>query len=357
MSMQWRRSARWAGALAVAGGIFFAGMWAARAVPGGPVRRSLSFAGTITGRTGPQMLTFTFRKGSASVCAPMVQVTPEAPSGAFSTEIPLTSCPSALFDGDDVTVEVSVGGTVIASAQPINPVPYAVYAERLGTPDCPNGYERATDAMLPTTALLCRRGNDQVVRVGSGSSAFWMDRFLNSVWTGRDGTGTRLDDMRMAPMDIVGGGTADLFPVSMVGVPTTGYVSVFQGSILCRTVGKRLPTVDELIAASRNFPGLAPPAGRRIWSVRPDECPGARNFDYNAGSTPQCVSYWGVEQLLGYRQSLAADIVVRGTDSYPIYGTAYLRASSALVGATDITDQNVPTVGNQSSGLRCVTSR
>jgi microcystin-dependent protein len=105
-----------------------------RATPNGPTRDTLSFGGTLmqNGKplTGAQSLTFTFKTAKGTICAPQSTVTPDSGTGAFNAQIDVSSCPgAALFDGSDVTVDVSVGGNLIAANQPINPVPYAKYAD------------------------------------------------------------------------------------------------------------------------------------------------------------------------------------------------------------------------------------
>ena len=161
----------------------------ANAVPGGETRNGLSFAGTLRSSSGAPVnsattLTFTFRKGSASVCAPSVMVTPDS-GGGFVAQIPTDGCPRSLFDGSDVTFDVANGGNVIAMNQVVNPVPYARYADQVGTPDCPATYTRDTSA---SGIVLCSRSNDEVVRVGSGNSAFWIDRYEARVF---DSAGTQ----------------------------------------------------------------------------------------------------------------------------------------------------------------------
>lgn len=287
-------------------GIFLAGMYAARATPGGETRKFLTFSGRLTGRTGPQMLTFTFRKGTTTACAPVVMATPDV-SGNFSVEIPLASCAAHVFDGSDVTVEISVGGTVLSAARPINPVPYALYADRVGVPDCPLGYEHVTDATLPPRAFLCRKGADEMMRVGSGVQTFWMDRYLNSLWSSPDGTGTQILVGTSSTIAANGTYTVPTYTLSKVGVPTSHSFTYFQAQTLCRIVGKRLPTLAEMLLAVEGTPRFMQPwAGST--GVRPDECPGARMLDYNTGSTPQCISAWGVEQLLGYRTQILGQL-------------------------------------------------
>lgn len=300
-----RRVALAAAFAVVASTMFVGGMYVARASPGGETRKFLSFSGRITGRTGPQMMTFTFRHGTTTVCAPTVMALPDA-AGAFSVEIPIAACEAHLFDGSDVTVEVSVGGTVLSAARPINPVPYALYAERVGVPECPLGYARTTETGLPAQALLCRKGADDMMRVGSGPQTFWIDRYQNSLWANPAGTGSPIAPGVATTVAANGTYTTPTYALSKVGVPSAYGFTWFQAQAYCRASGKRLPTLSEMLLAAQGTPGYLV-----LTPTRPDECPGARMFDYNTGSTPACISAWGVEQIMWYRNTLLSDLEPR----------------------------------------------
>lgn len=339
-----------AAGVAAAAAVFFAGVYVARAMAGGETRRALSFSGTLTGRTGPQSLVFTFRKGTAAVCAPTVTATPDATTGAIAVEIPLGSCPTTLFDGADVTFDVSVGGTVLSPAQPINPVPYAAYADRVGTPDCPNGYERFSETGMPTGAIYCRKGNDEVVRVGAGAAAFWIDRYLDSLWSEPDGAGTQLASGTDAPMAGNGTFAVAVFPASRRGVQSAGNITWMQADALCRRVGKRVPTGREWFAAATGTPGL----GTDVLARPADECPAGRGLDYATGSTPQCVSRWGVEQAIGYRRQWGEGHWVDGS-SY--VGEVFQSRLPPVAGSEYDRGGEMPVAPNPVFGLRCLIPR
>lgn len=266
----------------------------AGAVPGGETRPSLSFAGTLTGTTGGQMLTFAFKRGTMTVCSPRVNVTP-GPTGAFNVEVPLMGCPTGLFDGGDVTFDVTVGSTVLARDQAVNPVPYARYADRVGTPDCPTGYDRDSSA---TGIILCRRGQDEVVRVGTGASAFWIDRYEASVWQNPDGTGTQYgaggdnypstfpDNGQARPSNFV-------FAVSKAGVTPSGNLTWFQSGVACRASGKRLMTRDEwfIAASGTEDPGASTGAG--------GACVTSGGSTRETGRGVGCASIWGAQDMIG----------------------------------------------------------
>jgi hypothetical protein len=61
-------------------------------------------------------------------------------------------------------------------------------------PDCPRGYDKVGPAatFLPAS-IVCKKGDDEVVKVGTGASAFWIDRYEASVWTAASG-GTQIAD-------------------------------------------------------------------------------------------------------------------------------------------------------------------
>lgn len=320
-----RRVALAAAFAVVAGAMFVGGMYVARASPGGETRKFLSFSGRITGRTGPQMMTFTFRHGAATVCAPTVMALPDA-AGNFAVEIPIATCAADLFDGSDVTVEVSVGATVLSAARPINPVPYALYAERVGVPECPLGYARATEAGLPAQALLCRKGADDMMRVGSGAQTFWIDRYPNSLWANPAGTGSPIAPGVATTVAANGTYTTPTYALSKVGVPSAYGFTWFQAQAYCRASGKRLPTIAEALLAAQGTPGylVALP-------TRPDECPGARVYDYDTGSTPACISAWGVEQLMWYRHTLTSDLEPKEVRQSTTIGSAVFSSPQALL--------------------------
>jgi hypothetical protein len=173
------------------GGVFVLGSWSARANSAEGLTRSLGFEGVLTRNgtplTGSQTITFRFKKASQEVCTVPNLNVDVATNGVFRTSVPLTACPESLFDGAEVRYEIVVNSETVVSDQPIYSVPYAKYAEQLGTAFCPVGYTR----VATTPHGICRRGNDEVVRVGSGASAFWIDRFEASVWNQPDGAGTQ----------------------------------------------------------------------------------------------------------------------------------------------------------------------
>lgn len=312
----------------------FVGNRLASARPGvarNAARSFLTVSGTLTGVTGAQTATFSFYNvgaGGTALCSPVEMVAPVGAEGVFSVDVPLDQanvageqrrCPDTMFDGSDIYVEVSLASRgVVVARRPINPVPYAHYASvagQYGTPDCPVGYERLTE-LVPAGKWFCRgRGGDDVVRVGDGASAFWIDRYEATVWTGRDGpvpgvmTGT-------ARFNSQGDFDRTLFPINgqwrigwtatpppMYALSVGGgrymparYITWFQAQEACRASGKRLPSGEEWLAAAQGTPD---PGDNDGLSSGNNECNTAAVGVRALIPNNACRSAWGAEDMIG----------------------------------------------------------
>lgn len=278
---------------AVICGTFFVGAYYAKALLGGPVTSAFAFSGVLTGTSGPQTLTFAFRAGALICTVPVTGVTPNAITGAFQVSIPMDDCPARVLDDPASTVTVSVGAVEVIAAQPIAPVPFARFAERLGTSLCPIGYDRVASA---GTTIVCVQGNDEVVRVGSGSSAFWIDRYEASVWSMPLGDGVQFGvaaDDYPATFPDTGQWTTPVYAVSVRDVMPSAYATWFQMDAACRAAGKRLPTDAEWLAAAR---GTVDGSGCALALPR-------RNSNLGAS----CNSVWGNEDMIGNFWERTAD--------------------------------------------------
>ncbi len=286
-------------------------------VPGGAARSFLSFAGTLQqgGRpvTTATTLTFTFKHGEAELCAPTTMATPDA-TGAFVAEIPLdvaaTRCPANLFDGSDVTFDVSIGsGTarvVIAARQQVNPVPYARYADQVGVRnDCPAGYTLDVAGSSATVKLCVRTiagGRDEVVQVGSGAGGFWVDRYEARVFdaTGRQYGAT---DGNYPNLAVNGqwstGARGTLYALSRAGgVPSTN-VSWLQANALCLAAGKGLLTREEWFAAADGLVAIDPAAALNGNVAGVTGCNTGGTAARMTGGGTGCASSWGVQDMIG----------------------------------------------------------
>ncbi len=268
-------------------GAAFIGVKLASADPGGPASPdALTFAGVLRTSTGGPFvgtttLTFVFHKGglTASACSsdPSAMVTiPASANGAFTVQIPMdpTRCPRSLFDGSTVTYDVLQSGesAPIATGISVTPVPYARFADQAGVNnDCPAGYERGA-LTTDTPGIVCVRNvvlgtvtvRDEVVKVGSGASAFWVDRYEAGVFHRTTGaqlgalsmTGTPPDNIESVGLSRSGQhapGAAPVLAISRVGFPTVN-VTWFQANEACRASGKRLLTRSEWFAAAGGTP-------------------------------------------------------------------------------------------------------
>ncbi|MBI5545831.1 MAG: SUMF1/EgtB/PvdO family nonheme iron enzyme [Deltaproteobacteria bacterium] len=155
-------------------------------------------------------------------------------------------------------------------------------------PDCPSGYTKDPSA---TDIVLCKKGVDEVVKIGAGATAFWADRYEASVWDAATGTGTQYgasaDDYPNTFPD-TGKWTAPLYAVSKVAVRPSAFLTWFQASEACRAGGKRLPSGSEWLAAAMGTPDLATLCSKTGAGTGTD-----------TGASPQCMSRWGAQDMIG----------------------------------------------------------
>lgn len=256
---------------------------------------TLSYAGTLRQNgaplTTPQTLIFIFKKNDAVFCqSPDVVVSPDS-SGQFVAAIPLSNCPSSLFDGAEVKIDVAVGGDVAIAAQPITPVPSAKFAEQFGFPDCPVGYAREPAI---TSYVVCRLGADEVVRVGTKHSAFWIDRYEASVWDQPDGSGKIYGPSDPYPLPQNGQLTdfPRAYAVSKVGVLPSVSITWFQADVACRASGKRLPSNAEWAYAASGTHDFGDTAGEG------NTCRNLGGLGLTGGGSA-CTSVWGAQDMIG----------------------------------------------------------
>lgn len=330
--MPWRTFLARVGVAALVGGgtltlAVFAGMRLAAANPPGPTRDALTYAGVL--RSPPSIATplvFEFIRTGVTPATCSVTTTPVTfdPTGAFSVEVPIT-CPlgggQAFFNGDPVTYTVHLGSAsgdlLTPTPVPVTPVPYARFADQAGVNnDCPAGYALASDTAFTGDMRLCQRKRadgttvyDDVVRVGTGAAAFWIDRYEALVTAGPEGQGpefggyTATDDYGDVFPDN-GQWTTRRYAVSTAlpsGRTPSRFITWFQADAACRASGKRLPTGSEWLAAARGTPdpGVSDGAGGRCRTM--SDSPRAPGLASATGTTAgvRCVSAWGAEDMIG----------------------------------------------------------
>jgi formylglycine-generating enzyme required for sulfatase activity len=164
-------------------------------------------------------------------------------------------------------------------------------------PDCPIGYARTTAAgAIP---VVCKKGRDEMVKVGTRASAFWIDRYEAGIWSAPDGTGTEYGfNLESYPATFPKNGVATqpLYAVSQVGVPPSTDMTWFQADAACRASGKRLTTGDEwLMAAS----GTRDPGSDTGATGACNTSSGSLALRVTGGGATGCVSTWGAQDMIG----------------------------------------------------------
>ena len=183
-----------------------------------------------------------------------------------------------------------------------------------GVPECPPGYLR--DMSAPKI-VLCKKDNDEVVRVGTGNVAFWIDRYEASVWSDAKGTTGVMKDVPYGNTFFApnypstfpkNGQVVDpanlLYAVSRAGVAVSVDITWFQAALACEASGKRLPTGNEWLRAARGTPDPGSSdgsAGACLTNAATKRNTGATNADMN------CARVWGAQDLIGNIEEWTAE--------------------------------------------------
>jgi formylglycine-generating enzyme required for sulfatase activity len=152
-----------------------------------------------------------------------------------------------------------------------------------GAGDCPAGYARD---MSTTTITLCKNGSDEVVKVGTGRAAFWIDRYEDSLLDGPNGTQYSGVSANSVGFLQNGQWTKPMYALSVGGVMPSVSLTWFQAGEACRLSGKRLPNGEEWLAAARGTTDAAGSCNTNTAGVR-------------ATGTGSCVSGSGAEDMIG----------------------------------------------------------
>ncbi|MFO0610902.1 MAG: SUMF1/EgtB/PvdO family nonheme iron enzyme [Polyangiales bacterium] len=284
-----------------------------------PTVTPLIYRGFLEDGTGPvnspRMIAASLHSAATDgteYCATTARETPVT-AGRFEYALD-PACVSALHDHPDTWLQLRISGTPMPRTK-LGAVPYAVEADSASNAagalqrqiadlqariaaaesrdvDCPRGYTRVMDATFTGDQRLCANGDDQVVRVGTGNEAFWVDRYEASVWQNANGSGDQYGATLDYPMGFPRNGqwTTRVYALSKAGVRPSVSLTWFQASEACRASGKRLPTGDEWLAAARGTPDNGS-------DCRIDQGTPGSSRQTNAGTA--CRSAWGAGDMIG----------------------------------------------------------
>jgi formylglycine-generating enzyme required for sulfatase activity len=154
----------------------------------------------------------------------------------------------------------------------------------------------------PSPRGYCRGNSrfDIMVRVGP----LCVDKYEASVWSNPNGTGTQYPQSVPrfpATFPVNGNWTEPLYAASRRGVSPAVFLTWFQAQQACGLSGKRLLTNAEwqMAAAGTPDPGLAGDGVTTCNTNTPGPLP--------TGSSPNCVSRWGVSDMVGNVGEWVAD--------------------------------------------------
>jgi formylglycine-generating enzyme required for sulfatase activity len=255
------------------------------------------------------------------------------------------------------------------------------------SPNCPFGYTQ--DGTI-TAYTVCKKGVDEVVKVGFGASAFWIDRYEASIYQNPDGSGAQYgagsqDYPATFPINGQGAIANLLYAQSVVGKTPSTFLSWFQAARACRASGKRLPTHDEWLEAAAGTPDPGSSTGTG------GTCNTSSGSKRLTGSGFACVSSWGAQDMIGHvhefgaqwgaslgntspsaspwpTPAFAADVTVNITSSaFGFSGAVVGMPAVMLLGGSATNDagagvlsmnlSNGPVATNWHMGFRCVIPR
>lgn len=240
--------------------------------------------------------------------------------------------------------------------------------DRTGDPDCPVGYTRDVDPPNPfnTSSIGCSKGNDQLVKVGTGGSAFWIDKYEASLWMMPSGVTqvfvTADDSTSAFPPN--GQITAPLYALSVKNVTPSTRFTWFQAMEACAASGKRLPTGEEWLRAARGtHDPVAANDGSTNAMCMTTGMKRPTGGAIGASQATSCISDWGTEDMIGGINEMTSEwfaTVGDTTQSATPWGAAFGNDGTANItsSATDATTAilGLPAIGRRGGSTSYGTS-
>ena len=207
----------------------------------------------------------------------------------------------ATSSGDLDAAEASLGSVTTS---------FLSVSQSVWFPDCPPGYLRFGEEGVPEHVTLCRRGLDEMVRVGD----IWVDRYEASVWESEDCSGTQFGgdihnwDTIVDVFPYNGQFTLPAFACSVSDVRPSRWLTWFQAQAACAASGKHLLTNAEWQAAviGTYDPGTSVGMG--------GTCVTAEGAYRATGEGGACRSFWWVEDMIGNLWEFTSDWYGQGDD-------------------------------------------
>lgn len=275
--------------------------------------------GSVSGETGPQ--------GDVGPTGPQGDIGPTGPQG----DIGPTGPPG---DVGPTGPQGSIGPT--GAEGPTGPAGPAAPAN----PPCPPGYTPSGTLPNPfnPNSVLCTDGVDEVVKVGTRGSAFWIDRYEASMWTAADGPASGMQKFASGDDTTVnfpknGQVLAPLYALSVASVTPSALMTWFQANEACRASGKRLPLGDEWLTAVRGT--FDPPAANDGTVAGNAKChtlgsgPRATGKGLGITAATSCSSDWGAQDMIGNLFEWTAEWYA-GHDTSPVVSNVWSGNSAAM---------------------------
>lgn len=212
---------------------------------------------------------------------------------------------SAFSRADSVSVSTFSDGETLTGKKLTDNLQALANAINNPNPDCPRGYVKiGAAAPFLASSTVCSKSGDEAVKVGTGASAFWIDRYEASVWTTANG-GSQIADNSSAAYAAAGLPTngqvvTPLYARSVPNVTPSRAITWFQALEACAANGKQLPDGRQWLRAARGTadPGTSSGLSNKKCNT---SATGLRNTGaaLDTSKTASCTSDWGAEDMIG----------------------------------------------------------